>query len=198
MQDLGEGTKAVEGSHDIYPLLFHNGSSPCGTDAGVGFLPLLFILSRFRPKTSSIAISYAFCHRLKVIPGRMKVYMRDYARKIRSKEPSSDKATNRQYLLHHYLLLRAYSARVRRGPRHYLFTLSMPHHIFEIDKLARLISRHLVSTHCTSAVSLASTCRFLEEPAFSSLWEVQDWLNTLFGVSPTIMIKGEICDRSSL
>ena len=75
---------------------------------------------------------------------------------------------------------------------------NMPHRIFEIDELARLISCHLVSTHPASAVSLASTCRFLEEPALSSLWELQDSLTALIGVSPIIMIDGEVCDRGSL
>ena len=72
----------------------------------------------------------------------------------------------------------------------------MHHQIFEIDELARHISRHLVSTHRASAVSLACACRSLEEPALSSLWEHQDSLATLIGVSP--IVDGEVCDRGYL
>ena len=75
------------------------------------------------------------------------------------------------------------------------FASNMHHQIFEIDELARLISRHLVLAHRASAVSLACACRSLEEPALSSLWGFQYSLTTLIGVSPIIMIKGEVCDR---
>ena len=74
----------------------------------------------------------------------------------------------------------------------------MHHRIFEIDELARLISCHLVSSHRASAVSLACACRSLEEPALSSLWERQDSLTTLIGVSPIIVVGGEVCDRGYL
>jgi len=77
-----------------------------------------------------------------------------------------------------------------------LFTPNMHHRVFEIDELVRLISRHLVSTHRTSAVSLACASRSLEESALSSLWELQDSLATLMGVSP--IIDGQVCDRGYL
>ena len=74
----------------------------------------------------------------------------------------------------------------------------MPHQIFEIDELVRFISRHLASAHRPSAVSLACTSRLLEEPALCSLWELQDSLTALIGVSPIITIDGEVCDRCFL
>ena len=74
------------------------------------------------------------------------------------------------------------------------FASNMHHQVFEIAELARLISRELVLMHRASAVSLACACRSLEEPALSSLWGFQDSLTTLIGVSPIIMIKGEVCD----
>ena len=74
----------------------------------------------------------------------------------------------------------------------------MPHRIFEIDELARLISRHLVSTDPGSVASLACTCRFLEEPALSSLWELQDSLFTLIDVSPTHETNEEVRDQTVL
>lgn len=71
----------------------------------------------------------------------------------------------------------------------------MHHRIFEIDELVRLISRHLVPENHQSAVSFACACRFLEEPALSSLWELQDSLTTLIRVSPIITIKGKVRDQ---
>lgn len=82
----------------------------------------------------------------------------------------------------------------RMSTRFFSCTSNMPHRIFEIEELARLISHHLVSTDCYSAVSLACTCRSLEEPALSSLWELQNSLSTLIrvstlGTSPTETIS---------
>ena len=77
-----------------------------------------------------------------------------------------------------------------------LHTLSphpMPQRICEIEELARLISRHLVSANRQSTVSLACTCRFIEAPALSLLWEHQDSLLTPIGLS-TVM-GGEVRDR---
>jgi len=71
-------------------------------------------------------------------------------------------------------------------------TSNMSHRIFEIDELVRRVSRTLVSIHRASAVSLACTCRLLEEPALSSLWELQDSLAILIGVSP--IVGGEVRD----
>src|SRR5882757_5549156 len=71
-------------------------------------------------------------------------------------------------------------------------TSTMPHRIFEIDELTMLISRHLVSIGRKSTVSLACTCRLLETPALSSLWEVQGSLPLLFNVSPRM--DEEVCD----
>ena len=42
---------------------------------------------------------------------------------------------------------------------------------FEIDELAGLVSHHLVSVDCGAAISLARTCKMLEVPTLSSMWE---------------------------
>lgn len=61
----------------------------------------------------------------------------------------------------------------------------MVQRVLEIDELARLVSRHLVSVDRGGAVSLARTCKVLEVPALSSLWELQDSLSVLSSVLPT-------------
>ena len=58
----------------------------------------------------------------------------------------------------------------------------MPHPIFKIDELLRLIIDELVETSQGSAVSLALTCRSLEEPALRSLWKKQSSLLDLLAV----------------
>ena len=60
----------------------------------------------------------------------------------------------------------------------------MPHPIFQIDELLRLIIDELVKTSRRSAVSLALTCRSLEEPTLSSLWREQLSLHRLIAVLP--------------
>jgi len=59
-----------------------------------------------------------------------------------------------------------------------------PNHVFKIGELARLIASHLILVSQQSAVNLARTCRYLEEPALSTLWETQDGLDTLLKVLP--------------
>ena len=51
--------------------------------------------------------------------------------------------------------------------------LSMPHPIFEIDELLRLIVNKLVKIRAGTAVSFALACWSLEEPTLSSLWKEQ-------------------------
>ena len=60
----------------------------------------------------------------------------------------------------------------------------MPHQIFEIDELLRLVVDELVEISPRSAVSFALTCRFLEEPTLSSLWKEQTSLIELMKVLP--------------
>ena len=60
----------------------------------------------------------------------------------------------------------------------------MPHQIFEIDELLRLVVDELVEISPRSAVSFALTCRFLEEPTLSSLWKEQTSLIKLMKVLP--------------
>ena len=60
----------------------------------------------------------------------------------------------------------------------------MPHQILCIDELLRLIIDELVQTSKQTVPSLACTCRFLEEPALSSLWRRQERLTDLLKVLP--------------
>ena len=59
-----------------------------------------------------------------------------------------------------------------------------PHRIFEITELTRAIASQLILTSRKSTVDLARTCRYLEEPALSTLWETQGSLDTLLKVLP--------------
>ena len=66
----------------------------------------------------------------------------------------------------------------------------MPHPIIEISELAQAIIDHLLPYDKRSLVSLACTCRALEEQALSTLWSEQSSLATLIkstlppGMSP--------------
>jgi len=55
----------------------------------------------------------------------------------------------------------------------------MPHPIVEISELAQLVADHLLPDDRQSLVSLACTCRALEEQALSTLWSEQGSLKTL-------------------
>jgi hypothetical protein len=48
-----------------------------------------------------------------------------------------------------------------------------------VDELAMLIATHLVAINPRSAIALAQTCRALEVPALSALWETQADLKPL-------------------
>jgi len=61
---------------------------------------------------------------------------------------------------------------------------NMPHRVFKISELTRVIASHLTPTSSESAVNLACTCRCLEEPVLSTLWETQPSLHTLLRVLP--------------
>ena len=67
---------------------------------------------------------------------------------------------------------------------------SASHRVFKINELARAIASQLIPTDQESTVNLACTCRYLEEPVLSALWETQIWLDTLLQVLP-----GGILDR---
>jgi len=62
------------------------------------------------------------------------------------------------------------------------------HQIFKIDKLARLV---VTVIGREGAVSLACTCRDLEESVLSTLWAEQDSLRTLLQVLPKPMLVQE-------
>jgi len=56
--------------------------------------------------------------------------------------------------------------------------------VFKISELARIIASHLIPISRGSAANLARTCRCLEEPVLSALWEVQVSLPILLKVLP--------------
>jgi len=58
-------------------------------------------------------------------------------------------------------------------------TLSMPHPIVEISELTQLVADHLLLDGQQGLISLACTCRALEEQALSTLWSKQSSLETL-------------------
>jgi len=60
----------------------------------------------------------------------------------------------------------------------------MPHAVFGIDELLRLVIDEIVETSPSTAVSFALTCRSFEEPTLRSLWKLQDSLITLVKVLP--------------
>ena len=62
---------------------------------------------------------------------------------------------------------------------------STPYRVLKISELTRHIASQLVLIDSQrSAVDLACTCRSLEEPVLSTLWETQSSLFTLLGVLP--------------
>lgn len=61
----------------------------------------------------------------------------------------------------------------------------MPHPIFEIDELLRLVIDELVENNRRTAVSFALTCQSFEEPTLSSLWKKQTSFALLVEVLPT-------------
>ena len=69
-------------------------------------------------------------------------------------------------------------------PPRYLSFLFMPHPIVEIDELLGLVLDRLFETSPRTTVSLALTCRSLEEPALSLLWQQRCSLPDLVKVLP--------------
>jgi len=60
----------------------------------------------------------------------------------------------------------------------------MPHPVFGIDELLRLVINELVEASPPAAVSFALTCRSFEEPTLCSLWRRQPSLVDLVKVLP--------------
>ena len=58
------------------------------------------------------------------------------------------------------------------------------HRVFKISELASVVASHLVLICRKSTANLALTCRYLEEPVLSALWEEQPWPGTLLEVFP--------------
>ena len=59
-----------------------------------------------------------------------------------------------------------------------------PFRVFKISELTRVISSQLILISPKDAVHLACTCRCLEEPVLSTLWETQESLPTLLKALP--------------
>ena len=61
---------------------------------------------------------------------------------------------------------------------------SAPLRVFRISELTRIVAGQLIFTSRESAVNFACTCRCLEEPVLSTLWETQQLMSTLLEVLP--------------
>jgi len=61
---------------------------------------------------------------------------------------------------------------------------SASHRVFKIGELAGAIASQLIPISQKSAVNLACTCRYLEEPVLSALWEEQVLSEALLGILP--------------
>ena len=61
---------------------------------------------------------------------------------------------------------------------------SASHRVFKISELAGVIASQLIPISRESTVNLARTCRYLEEPVLSALWEGQPREVALLGVFP--------------
>jgi len=59
-----------------------------------------------------------------------------------------------------------------------------PNRVFKISELTKLIASQLVLTSPKSAVDLACSSPYLEEPVLSALWRTQSSLYTLLEVLP--------------
>ena len=75
------------------------------------------------------------------------------------------------------------------NPQHDSAHASMTHdntsiRVFRIGELTRVIASQLILISQASVVNLACTCRCLEEPVLSTLWEIQQSLPTLLKVLP--------------
>ena len=61
---------------------------------------------------------------------------------------------------------------------------SAPYRVLKIGELTRLIASQLILIGRESAANLACTCRYLEVPVLSTLWETQSPLYTLLKTLP--------------
>lgn len=71
----------------------------------------------------------------------------------------------------------------------------MPHKVFEVDELLRLIAGSIVDLDGSSAIAFACCCRAFEEPVLSLYWECQR-LDKLANVLPEGVLKRLGHDRS--
>jgi len=73
----------------------------------------------------------------------------------------------------------------------------MPHPVFGIDELLRLVIDELVEISRPAAVSFALTCRSFEEPTLCSLWKRQRSLVDLVRVlSNHTWVENDYCDEA--
>ena len=61
---------------------------------------------------------------------------------------------------------------------------NIPHPIFKISELTRLVASQLLPLNRKTTVNLACACRYLKEPVLSALWGTQPSLDTLLEVFP--------------
>jgi len=71
------------------------------------------------------------------------------------------------------------------------------HRVFKISELSRAIASHLIPISPESTVNLARTCRYLEEPVLSALWEEQSWVVVLLKVLPEGSLDHKYIESSS-
>jgi len=53
-------------------------------------------------------------------------------------------------------------------------TTTIPHRALAVDEILREVTAYVTDTHPPTAVALARCAKFLEEPALSTLWKVQN------------------------
>ena len=75
----------------------------------------------------------------------------------------------------------------RRRQREQRRVEPMPHRIFEIDEILRVIVWHTRNTSEVATVSLACCCKAFEEPALSLLWVSKSGLGDLLPLLPSIL-----------
>jgi hypothetical protein len=86
------------------------------------------------------------------------------------------------------------------GPHHthhncsLLSSPSMPHSIFLIDELVRLVIEEVVEAGPRTTASFALTCRGFKDPTLRLLWKHQHSLTNLLKVLPCCPPVYEVCN----
>ena len=66
-------------------------------------------------------------------------------------------------------------------------TSSMPHLIFQIDEILRLIAKYIGQVSKSAAVEFACCCQAFEEPALRPLWEDTTLRNLMYVLSKDVL-----------